>query len=309
MELDILNLKITMECFVMTEISIIIPVYHALEYLKDALNSLQQMNDLSLAEIILVNDCPGSETADFMHQYAASYPVRVVDNPQNMGFIHSCNRGMAVAQSPIVVLLNSDTIVPKTLVRKFLDCFNSNANIACAAPLGSSREKSVFPSDVNAADELAEEKAGNEPYLPTLVPNGFCFGIRKCVVEKIGGFDPVFGKGYCEENDFSFRALKAGYQNVAMVNTFVVHKGSASFGSEETRRRIKHNKQILDARWHEYMHEYKKSCGKLYKGRHYVKRFRPWYQNMILFMRRKLLQIYLLVLPEGPHKDMIRYLK
>lgn len=294
----------------MADISFVIPVYHALEELKACLQSLEQAEDFNRAEIILINDCPGSETADFLHQYAAGHKVRLFDNPQNSGFIKSCNKGMALAESPIIVLLNTDTVVAKKLIGKFIACFESNPQIACAAPLGGSRtERAALPSDVEAADALVEAKAGNRPYLKTLVPHGFCFGIRRSVMEEIGGFDEVFGKGYCEENDLSCRALQAGYINVVMANAYVWHKGAASFGSQETDQRIRQNKKILDVRWRDFLRAYKKANRDLYKAKHYLRRFLPWYQNAFSQGRSILLRLVLWLLPEGQYKDRLKQLR
>lgn len=293
----------------MTELSIIIPVYHALDDVKACLKSLEALDAAERAEILIVNDCPGSETADFLHQYAATHKVSVVDNESNLGFIKSCNRGMALAQGQVMVLLNSDTEVPRKLVLKFLDCFNSNPQIACAAPLGSVFEKSALPSDVEEADALAEKKAVKNLYYPTLVPNGFCFGIRKSVVQKIGGFDEIFGKGYCEENDLSMRALQAGYINVVMTNCYVRHNGAASFGSAERLRRIEANKKIFDARWLDFMHTYKKEHRTLYRHKAYLRRFRPWYKNTGLDLCRFGVSVICAVLPDCLLKKRLRSYK
>ena len=43
---------------------------------------------------------------------------------------------------------------------------------------------------------------------------GFCLYIRRQLIESVGAFDPVFGLGYGEENDFCMRATRAGFRNV-----------------------------------------------------------------------------------------------
>ena len=45
-------------------------------------------------------------------------------------------------------------------------------------------------------------------------------------------FDPVFGLGYGEENDFCMRAARAGFRNVLCDDAFVVHLGGSSFGAK-----------------------------------------------------------------------------
>lgn len=293
----------------MTEISFVIPVYHALEETKVCLRSIENIKERNKAEIIIVNDCPGSKTSEFLHDYAKGHDVKLIDNPKNIGFIGSCNRGMMLAQSSIVVLLNSDTEVPVSIVDKFVKCYNSDEKIACAGPLGSAIEKRAFVGDVNSADMCAEQKSGINKYIDTLVPNGFCFGVRKSIINEIGGYDPIFGKGYCEENDLSYRALKNGYRNVVITDLFVLHKGSASFGSNETRQRIKENKKILNKRWGTFIKEYKKQNNELYKQRIYIRRFYPWYMNFMFDLRKTIIKSILWALPKSELKNKLKGLK
>src|SRR5262249_36942325 len=65
------------------------------------------------------------------------------------------------------------------------------------------------------------------PELPTGV--GFCLYIRRALIDAIGIFDPAFGLGYGEENDFCMRAAKAGYRTVLCGDAFVAHIGGRSF--------------------------------------------------------------------------------
>ena len=70
-------------------------------------------------------------------------------------------------------------------------------------------------------------------------------GVNKDLVDKIGMFDTIFGKGYGEENDFCQRAIKAGYKNIHITNLFIYHKHGGSFPSETKKRLIEQNYTIL----------------------------------------------------------------
>ncbi len=81
-------------------------------------------------------------------------------------------------------------------------------------------------------DSFAEcvEKTSTKSYPELVTAVGFCMYICRSAINDIGYFDDVnFGKGYGEEVDFSFRAINKGYKNVLCDNTFVYHKGKASF--------------------------------------------------------------------------------
>jgi hypothetical protein len=62
--------------------------------------------------------------------------------------------------------------------------------------------------------------------IPTAV--GFCMLVPTPVATRVGLFDPVFGRGYCEEVDWSRRAKALGYRNLLAPSTFVFHYGGAS---------------------------------------------------------------------------------
>ena len=54
--------------------------------------------------------------------------------------------------------------------------------------------------------------------------------VRRAALEALGSFNPAFGRGYGEENDFCRRAAKAGWRNVLCDDAYVAHRGGASFG-------------------------------------------------------------------------------
>ena len=64
--------------------------------------------------------------------------------------------------------------------------------------------------------------------------HGFCFGIKKEVIDSIGFFDEEnFKLFYGEENDYCFRALAAGFELAVATNTFVYHRKSRSIDEEK----------------------------------------------------------------------------
>jgi glycosyltransferase involved in cell wall biosynthesis len=88
------------------------------------------------------------------------------------------------------------------------------------------------------------------PDLPTGV--GFCLYIRRALIDVIGSFDPAFGLGYGEENDFCLRATAAGFRNVLCEDTFVLHLGGSSFG-EKRKELAERNMALLLERHPRYL--------------------------------------------------------
>ena len=80
--------------------------------------------------------------------------------------------------------------------------------------------------------------------------HGFCIGIHRAVLDRIGFFDVEnFPRGYGEEDDFCLRAGAAGFGLVIATHTFVFHAKSKSFEDEE-RIRLMHQGPATLARLH-----------------------------------------------------------
>ncbi len=89
----------------------------------------------------------------------------------------------------------------------------------------------VTPSDLDLACETWSD-ADLVPRVPLV--HGFCFGVKKEVIESIGFFDEEnFKLFYGEENDYCFRALAAGFELAVATNTFVYHRKSRSIDEEK----------------------------------------------------------------------------
>ena len=93
------------------------------------------------------------------------------------------------------------------------------------------------------------------PLLPEA--EGFCFCIRKKVIEQQGFLDEIFGKGYHEEVDFSYRAITNGWKIVLIDDLYVYHKRQASFGVEEREKLLDQNNEVFYSRWEGFRQKYK----------------------------------------------------
>ena len=58
---------------------------------------------------------------------------------------------------------------------------------------------------------------------------GFCFLFRRELYERLGGLDEAFSPGNYEDDDYSLRIRRAGYELLLCQDTFIHHVGNASF--------------------------------------------------------------------------------
>ncbi|WP_274654035.1 glycosyltransferase [Paenibacillus humicola] len=246
-------------------VDIIIPIYNAFEELVDCINSILKFTDYPEYRILLVNDCsPDNRISAYLQELESRYEhIVVMQNEKNLGFIETVNKGMLYSDRD-VILLNSDTRVTRDWLRSMVICAYSKKEIATVTPLSNAAGPFSVPyfnqnqdlpngySEHDMAELLAKHSRNDYPSVPT--GNGFCMFIKRFVLDQIGVFDQIYGRGYCEENDFCMRVKKYGMMNVIDDSTFIYHKRSVSFGDDKNEL-LKKNRLILDDRYPNYKSE------------------------------------------------------
>lgn len=230
-------------------VDIIVPVYRGLDDTRLCIESVLAAPVQSPWRLIVINDCsPEPEVTAWLRQRAAQDDrITLLENEENLGFVGTVNRGMALSQANDVLLLNSDTEVANDWLDRIRAAAYGDARVASVTPLSTNATICSYPRfcednplppgwDTARLDALA---ARTNPGAVVDVPTGvgFCMYIRRDCLDAVGLFDTEnFGKGYGEENDFCQRAAKAGWRNLHLLDTFVLHTGGVSFGDSKSPR-------------------------------------------------------------------------
>jgi len=114
-----------------TELSVVVPVYNAVDHLKNMLTSLVATT-AKLKEIIIVDDHSDSITEDFIASIRTPLNIRITKtrNPEHQWTNRSWNVGVSLAQCEYVAVVNSD-IVFSNLWNIYLMSALKSATIAC----------------------------------------------------------------------------------------------------------------------------------------------------------------------------------
>ena len=226
-------------------IDIVVPVYDAIEDLRRCVDSVLGHTAGDYRLLLIDDGSRGPAVAAYFRELEARALSQLVllANERNLGFTLTANRGMQAAREGAdVVLLNSDTIVTSGWLDALARCIHSDPTIGTATPFSNNAEICSLPRFCEnnvwragrdpepMSQALKDAAVPTYPDLPTGV--GFCMYIRRETLDAIGAFDPVFGLGYGEENDFCMRAAAAGYRNVLCDDAFVLHTGGSSFGDK-----------------------------------------------------------------------------
>lgn len=93
-------------------VDVIIPIYRGLTETQRCLNSVLAFPQKIAHEIVAIDDCsPEPELSAYLRELAETGAITLLENPVNMGFVNTVNRGMTLHPDRDVVLLNSDTEV------------------------------------------------------------------------------------------------------------------------------------------------------------------------------------------------------
>lgn len=255
----------------MKGIDIIVPIYNAYDDLVKCVNSVKTHTDLSVHRLILINDCSTDERILPYIRGEEAANVIIINNEANAGFSNNVNKGMLYSDDRDVLLLNSDTIVTENWIEKIVNCAYSKPEIGTVTPMSNSATLCSYPiicqdNDIPenwTIDSLARvvERCSMKIYPRITVAVGFCMFIKRDAIERVGLFDAeTFERGYGEENDFCNRAEQLGYIHVMCDDTFIYHKGTVSFLSEQKKALIEAHEKILVKRYPAQMERNSKYC-------------------------------------------------
>jgi FkbM family methyltransferase len=228
-------------------VSVILPVYRGIDMtrrcIEAAMPGVLGMKD---AVLLAINDAsPEQGMQAMLESLVEIWPGRfeVLENPVNLGFVGTVNRGMAHLLSQDVVLLNSDVIVPDDWLRRLQVEAYSHPRIATVTPFSNNATVCSFPNfleenplafnlDVHTIDAVF--RLSHLPCVSAPTGVGFCMYIRRACLDQIGYLNSEkFGRGYGEENDLCQRAIKAGWLNILSPNMYVFHEGGVSFSTDK----------------------------------------------------------------------------
>ncbi len=177
-------------------VSIIIPTYNHLDYLKKCIESIKNYTNLQDIEVIIVANGCTDDTRKYVHNLG--YPFKLLWIEDRAGYIKAVNAGIKQSMGKYIVLLNNDIeLIPqekdfwlKMLLTPFFD-----------EKVGITGPAKAWRDDVKAEYLLF-----------------WCAAIKSELVDKIGLLDENFGDGYHEDVDFCIRASKVGYKLVEVPN-------------------------------------------------------------------------------------------
>jgi GT2 family glycosyltransferase len=251
----------------LNRVTIVVPVYGHWESLRACVVSLIEHADPRDYDVILVNDCgPDADEIEaglialtFGHSH-----IRYERNADNLGFVRTCNRAAYELDTSgnDLLLLNSDAVLTAGALDELRSVLSlsdhhgvvcARSNDATIATLPFLQRNHGTPRDSARTQRVFDAINQELPrYYVSPVAIGFCFLIRRSLIDNHGLFDEIYGRGYNEENDFCMRINALGYSSLIANHALVHHVGSTSFGAEQRNELELANSRILLERYPHY---------------------------------------------------------
>lgn len=216
---------------------IVIPVFNNLKYSDLCLRAVAQFTPEPV-EIVIVDNGSTDRTRDWTAALRKAFRnIRVITNSENRGFAPAVNQGIAALPGHDIVLLNNDVIVTPGWLARLRMVLREDALTGLVGPISN---YAAAPQRIHAEhygenlDQMLEYAVQRSAQFygtgfESRRLSGFCFLIRRELVEKIGALDERFLPGFFEDDDYGVRARLAGFRLRVAGDVFVHHYGSRTF--------------------------------------------------------------------------------
>jgi GT2 family glycosyltransferase len=220
------------------DVSIIIPIFGQLAFTLNCLESLFLQTSSYSAEIIIIDDRSPDVSSDHLPVVRG---IRYHLQPENGGFIKSCNTGGEIAHGRYVLMLNNDTRVVPGWLDGLLDGF---ALFPRAGLVGSK----LFYADGSLQEaggiiwrngncwNYGRNDDPNRPEYSHARQVDYVSGCSICIPtdlwRALGGFDPLFAPAYCEDADIALRIAALGYEVWLQPQSRIVHYEGKTSGTD-----------------------------------------------------------------------------
>ena len=234
--------------------SIIILTYNKLEYTKICIESIRKFTPKNQYEIIVVDNNSSDGTKEWLKE---QNDLIVIYNKENEGFPKGCNQGIEISKGESILFLNNDTIVTPNWLNNLDKLLYSDDSIGAVGSISNSCSNGqIINVNYNNFDEMIDlskviNNSNKIDYTYKTYLVGYCYLVKKSIIDKVGYFDEIFTPGNFEDNDLSYRISSFGYKLLLCKNSYIHHFGSVSFKStsEEYYKLYMKNLDKLKKKW------------------------------------------------------------
>lgn len=214
-----------------TLFSIVIPCRNEIDHIEEVLQSIYE-NDYprDLIEVLIVDGISNDGTRELLAKIQGKYgQIEIIDNPkQKTPF--AFNLGVKAAQGDIVMICGARFVLSENYIKEIVTVLNNQPEVGCVGGRIINRYENPTSEIISKAMSSKFGVGFNnfrtvqkDIYVDTVTPPAF----RKTIFEELGYFDERLTRN--QDDDFSFRIIKAGYKILLKSNISFEYFVRASF--------------------------------------------------------------------------------
>jgi GT2 family glycosyltransferase/glycosyltransferase involved in cell wall biosynthesis len=250
-------------------LSVVLPIYGQEAVTLRCLASLLQEQLRPPApsvelEILCVDDASPSGSLDQLADLIAECNdnrLQLVRQPDNLGYLRTCNHGASLATGELLCFLNNDTVVTPGWLSELIKTLEGFPDAGLVGPMliypdGRLQEAGgIVWRDGSAwnygrdgdADDPAYGFCRDVDYI-----SGACLVMRTELFRRIGGFDNRYAPAYYEDTDLAMAVKDLGYRVLMQPLAKVIHYEGISSGRDNDtgpKRFQERNARLFRSKW------------------------------------------------------------
>jgi len=192
-------------------VSVVVPTYNRLPYLKKCIESLLRL-EYEVFEIIIVNDCSSDGTKEYL-ETLDNPRIKVHHNTSNRGKSQTRNQGVKLASYAIVAFIDDDCAADSKWLDNLTQEFTKENTVFVIGQTLYVREgyQGYFPERMVRNLHAVWPGAGNIAY-------------RKDVFLQLGGFQSAYDYYNNEDTELAIRAVDRGFSFSRNPRAIVYHQ-------------------------------------------------------------------------------------
>lgn len=229
------------------DISVIIVSWNSEKWIKNCLDSLGAHSENLKIEIMVVDNFSQDKTVEVLKTYGGK--IKLIENSANLGYAKGCNQGLKIAQGNYILLLNPDTEVTETSLKKMFQFMEQSPEVGALGPQLLDFQGQIQPScrrfpnyklllwEFSGLSRLFPKsqlfgawKMGDFDFKTTREvdqPMGSALLVRKKVIEQVSMMDERFSMFY-NDVDLCKRIKQAGWKVYFYPKAKIYHFKGAS---------------------------------------------------------------------------------
>ena len=237
-------------------VSIVIPTHNKFDLTYNCIKSIAKHGAQIGFEIIVVDDCSRDKT--MFGAFAFGPGITLIRNPENLGFIRSCNRGVETARGEYIVFLNNDTEVRARWLDELWETMQRDPKIGIVGAKlmfanGSLQECGGIVWHFGDRGSWGRGQPADDPRFCYMrdadCVSGAALMIKNDLFIEVGKFDEHYLPMYYEDADLCFRVRQRGHRVVVQPASEIVRFESASGPGTSMKRFQAINHRKFFERW------------------------------------------------------------